>query len=138
MGWEQRVNETLRRTVKYQITRPPGHPTRKMAAPEGGRLLTAPVFILSAARAGSTLLRMVLGSHSALYAPPELPLGQLSVNADTAWMKASMNELQLTTEELDFLLWDRVLADLLARSGKPTVVVKTPSNVLIWPRLAKC
>ena len=138
MGWEQRVNETLRRTVKYQITRPPGHPTRKMAAPEGGRLLTAPVFILSAARAGSTLLRMVLGSHSALYAPPELPLGQLSVNADTVWMKASMKELQLTTEELDFLLWDRVLADLLARSGKPTVVVKTPSNVLIWPQLAKC
>jgi Sulfotransferase family len=138
MEWERRVNATLRRTVQYQITRPPGHPARKMAPPEGGRLLTAPVFILSPARAGSTLLRMILGSHSALYAPPELPLGHLTVRADTTWIKASMRELQLTTDELDYLLWDRLLADLLVRSGKPTLVAKTPSNVLIWPRIAEC
>jgi hypothetical protein len=138
MEWERRVNATLRRTVKYQITRPPGHPARRMAPPQGSRLLTAPVFILSPARSGSTLLRMILGSHSALYAPPELPLRQLTVRAETIWIKASMKELQLTAEELDYLLWDRVLADLLARSGKPTLVAKTPSNVLIWRRIAEC
>jgi hypothetical protein len=138
MEWERKVNETLRRTVKYQLTRPPGHPARKMAPPEGGRLLTAPVFILSPARAGSTLLRMILGSHSTMYAPPELPLRQLTVRAETTWIKASLKELQLTTQELDYLLWDRVLADLLARSGKPTLVAKTPSNVLIWQQIAEC
>jgi hypothetical protein len=138
MGWEQKVNSTLRSVIKYQLTRPPGHPARKMPPPEAGRLLTAPVFILSPARAGSTLLRMILGSHSTMYAPPELPLSQLTVRAETTWIKASLKELQFTSEELDYLLWDRVLADLLVRSGKPTLVAKTPSNVLIWPRIAAC
>ncbi|MEP7026182.1 MAG: sulfotransferase, partial [Actinomycetota bacterium] len=40
-------------------------------------------------------------------------------------------------EDLDHMLWDRVLADVLQRSHKPTVVVKTPSNVLIWSRIAE-
>jgi hypothetical protein len=109
-----------------------------MAPPEGGRLLTAPVFILSPARAGSTLLRMILGSHSTMYAPPELPLRQLTVRAETPWIQASMKELQLTKQELNYLLWDRVLADVLARGGKPTLVAKTPSNVLIWREIAEC
>jgi hypothetical protein len=101
-------------------------------------MLTAPVFILSPARAGSTLLRMILGSHSTMYAPPELPLRQLSVRAETNWIQASMRELKLTNQELDYLLWDRVFADLLSRSGKSTVVAKTPSNVLIWEQIAEC
>jgi hypothetical protein len=137
MKWDQRVNEALRR-VGYQITRPPGHPARKMAPPEGSRLLNAPVIVLSPARAGSTLLRMILGSHSALYAPPELPLAQLIVRAETSWIRASLKELQLSPQEVNYLLWDRVLADALSRSGKPTVVVKTPSNVLIWRDIAAC
>jgi hypothetical protein len=109
-----------------------------MATPEGGRLLKAPIFILSPARAGSTLLRMILGSHSSLYAPPEIPLGHLGVRAETKWIQTSMKELQISEDELDFLLWDRVLADILARSGKPTLVAKTPANVLIYDRIAKC
>jgi hypothetical protein len=31
-----------------------------------------------------------------------------------------------------------VLAEALQRSGKPRIVVKTPSNVLIWERIAAC
>src|SRR5215475_1199062 len=138
MEWERRVNATLARTVGYQFARPPGHPMRKLSAPESGRLLTAPIFILSPARAGSTLLRMILGSHSALYAPPELPLAQLTVRAETAWMRASLAELKLTSQEVNYLLWDRVLADLLRRGGKPAIVVKTPSNVLVWREIAEC
>jgi hypothetical protein len=137
MKWDAKVNATLRR-AGYQITRPPGHPARKMAPPEGSRLLTAPVIVLSPARAGSTLLRMILDSHSALYAPPELPLAQLTVRAETTWMRASLRELQLTAQEVNYLLWDRVLADVLSRSGKPTIVVKTPSNVLVWREIAEC
>jgi hypothetical protein len=137
MKWDARVNAALRR-AGYQITRPPGHPARKMAPPEGRRLLTAPVIVLSPARAGSTLLRMILDSHSALYAPPELPLAQLAVQAETAWIRASLEELQLTAQEVTYLLWDRVVADALSRSGKPTVVLKTPSNVLVWRQIAQC
>ena len=131
------MNATLRR-AGYQITRPPGHPARKMAPPDGSRLLAAPVVVLSPARSGSTLLRMILDSHSALYAPPELPLAQLTVRAETSWIQASLKELQLDPQEVNYLLWDRVLADVLSRSGKPTIVVKTPSNVLVWRDIARC
>jgi hypothetical protein len=137
MKWDARVNAMLRR-AGYQITRPPGHPARKLAPPDGSRLLTAPVIVLSPARAGSTLLRMILDSHSVLYAPPELPLAQLTVRAETSWIRTSMKELQLSPQEVNYLLWDRVLADALSRSGKPTIVVKTPSNVLVWRQIAEC
>jgi hypothetical protein len=106
--------------------------------PSGDRMLTAPVFIFSGARSGSTLLRVILGSHSQLYAPPELPLAHLEARAETRWIETSMKALYLTKEELDHMLWDRVLADALARSGKPFIVVKTPSNVLLWRRIADC
>jgi Sulfotransferase family len=99
-------------------------------------MLVAPVFIFCSARSGSTLLRVILGSHSQLYAPPELPLTHLGVRAETRWIQASLEALGLTTDDVENMLWDRLLADALARSGKPTVVVKTPANVLIWRRIA--
>src|SRR5580658_4492698 len=121
MTWEARVNAALAR-AGLQITRPPGHRSRHLPPPGSARLLAAPVFVLSPARAGSTLLRMILGSHSAMYAPPELPLAQLTVRAETTWIRASLKELQLTTQEVTYLLWDRVLADVLRRGGKPVLV----------------
>jgi hypothetical protein len=136
--WKQRVNAVLRHTLGYQLTRPPGHPGCRLAPPRGERLLTAPVFIFSAARSGSTLLRAILGAHSQLYAPPELPLGHLQVQAQTRWIQTSLQALRLTQEDLEHMLWDRLLASLLLRSGKPTIVVKTPSNVLHWKRIASC
>ena len=87
---------------------------------------------------GSTLLRAILGSHSELYAPPELPLRHLGVRAETKWIRASLEGLELTTEDVEHMLWDRVLAEALRRSGKPTIVVKTPANVLSWERIAAC
>ena len=50
----------------------------------------------------------------------------------------SLDGLELTTEDLEHMLWDRVLAEALRRSGKPTLVIKTPSNVLVWERIAAC
>jgi hypothetical protein len=128
----------LARTIGYHLARPPGHRSWLLPVPSGTRMLTAPVFILSGARSGSTLLRVILGSHSRLYAPPELPLMHLEARAETRWIQASMRALYLTKEELDHMLWDRVLADALARSRKPGIVVKTPSNVLLWERIAGC
>lgn len=134
----QRLNKMLSRTTGYQLSRPLAGRGRPSTPPPGSRLLTAPVFILSAARSGSTLMRVILGSHSRLYAPPELPLKHLGVRADTPWIRASTEALGLTVEELDYMLWDRVLADALERHSKPTIVVKTPSNVLIWEQIAAC
>ena len=134
----ERVNALLVRATGYQLSRPLADGAWHLPPPRGGRLLVAPAFIFSAPRSGSTLLRAVLGSHSGLYAPPELPLKHLGVRAETQWVQASVGGLQLTGEELDYMLWDRVLADALQRSGKPAIVVKTPSNVLIWRRIAAC
>jgi hypothetical protein len=137
MGWKEPVNSLLTRAIGYQLTRPPGHKAHRLPASDKARMLTSPVFIFSPARSGSTLLRAILGSHSQLYAPPELPLMHMRVKAETKWIQRSMRELQYSNEDLDHLLWDRVLADLLERSSKQRIVVKTPSNVLIWSRIAE-
>jgi hypothetical protein len=131
-------NSALRHTVGLQVNRAPGHRSWRIPPPRQGRLLVEPVFVLSAARSGSTLLRAILDSHSQLYGPPELPLKHLGVRAETKWIQASMAELRLTQEDLDKMLWDHVLADVLARSGKPRIVVKTPANVLAWKEIANC
>jgi Sulfotransferase family len=136
--WKQKANLLISRTLGYELTRPAGHPSWRLPAPRGARLLRAPVFILSAARSGSTLLRAILGSHSALYAPPEIPLMHMKVTAETQWIEASLKALQLTPQDLQYMLWDRVLADALTRSEKPTIVVKTPANALVWDKLAQC
>jgi Sulfotransferase family len=130
----KRVNAVLVRATGYQLSRPLADKAWNLPPAVGRRLLRAPVFILSAPRSGSTLLRAILGSHSEFYAPPELPLKHLAARADTSWIRASIDGLGLTSDELDYLLWDRVLQ----RSGKPRIVVKTPSNVLIWDRIAEC
>jgi Sulfotransferase family len=130
------LNSVLVRVTGYQLSRPLAGRGWKLPAAGGGRLLTAPVFIFSAPRAGSTLLRAILGSHSELYAPPELPLRHLGVRAETKWIRASLEGLGLTTEDVEHMLWDRVLYEALRRSGKPRLVVKTPANVLAWERIA--
>ena len=130
------VNGVLGHTVGFELRRPPGHHKWRMPPARRERMLVAPVFIFCSARSGSTLLRVILGSHSQLYAPPELPLTHLGVRAETRWIQASLEALGLTTDDVENMLWDRLLADALARSGKPTVVVKTPANVLIWRRIA--
>jgi hypothetical protein len=132
------LNTVLVRATGYQLSRPLADRAWKLPATGGGRLLTAPVFVFSAPRSGSTLLRVILGSHSELYAPPELPLKHLGVRAETQWIKTSLDGLELSVEELEHMLWDRVLAEALRRSGKPRLVVKTPSNVLVWERIAAC
>jgi LPS sulfotransferase NodH len=137
MGWKEPVNSVLTRTIGYQLARPPGHRARVLPPPVTSRMLVRPVFIFSPARSGSTLLRAILGSHTQMYAPPELPLMHMDVRAETKWIQKSMAALQLTKEDLDHMLWDRVLADTLTRSGKQVIVIKTPSNVLIWSRIAE-
>jgi hypothetical protein len=102
------------------------------------RLLQKPVFILSSIRSGSTLLRVMLNTHSQIYAPHELHLAGIKVNMSSKYVKSAMQELGLGTDTLQFLLWDRLLQRELMRNNKRLLVNKTPSDALMWRRIARC
>lgn len=136
MTWQRRANRALRSATGLELTR--AGLTAKPARAGGGlRLLTAPIFLLCPVRSGSTLLRVILDSHSQLYAPPELHLRDLKVNVSTKWVKAAVNDLGLTQKDLQELLWDRMLAHILDRSGKRYLVEKTPNDLFMWKRISR-
>ncbi|WP_036969657.1 sulfotransferase [Promicromonospora kroppenstedtii] len=111
---------------------------RPPADPAADRLLVAPVFVLSSPRAGSTLLRVVLDSHSQVHAPIETHVRRLSVDFTTRLTQEAMYALGHNVADVEHILWDRVLHRELLRSGKQVVVEKTPSNVFVADRLAVC
>lgn len=111
---------------------------RPPADPEHDRLLKAPLFVLSAPRSGSTLLRVVLNSHPGLHAPIETHVRRLIVKQTTPPVEHAMEALGHNLADVEHLLWDRVLHRELVRSGKETVVEKTPSNVFVAHRFAAC
>ncbi|WP_409468293.1 sulfotransferase family protein [Streptomyces sp. HC307] len=104
-------------------------------APRAPRLVDSPVFVLSSVRSGSTLLRVLLNSHSRIRAPHEMHLRTVHVQLTRSFSAEAMKALELDKTELEHLLWDRVLHLELTRSGKDVIVDKTPPNTLIWPRL---
>jgi hypothetical protein len=103
-------------------------------AAESFRLVPEPVFVLSYMRSGSTLLRVVLNSHSKLCAPHEMHLSLLRIDF-RGQSKAAMEEIGFGARALENLLWDRVLFDQLAKSGKAHIIDKTPGNSLWWRRI---
>ncbi|MFE7853905.1 sulfotransferase family protein [Streptomyces sp. NPDC057403] len=107
-------------------------------APPTPRLVESPVFVLSSVRSGSTLLRVLLNSHSRVRAPHEMHLRTLHVHLSREFTADAMEALRLDKDEFEHLLWDRVLHLELTRSGKDVIVDKTPPNALIWPRLQRC
>jgi hypothetical protein len=135
MGWKETAHVRFAGATGYQLVRRRGrvprlarrHPTR----------LKAPVFIFSSVRSGSTLLRVILNSHSQLYAPHELHLSALTVQLRDKYVRDSMAALEFGEAELTTMLWDQVLSAALARSGKPVLVEKTPRHVFMWPRIAR-
>ncbi|GAB3675983.1 sulfotransferase [Actinocorallia lasiicapitis] len=135
------MKRAIRRRSEHlaEALRPPGVKTKKkVLLPDRSaeRLVPSPVFVLSSVRAGSTLLRMILNSHSEIRAPHELHLRTLEVRPNRDFTEDVMQALGLTRKELEHLLWDRVLHHELERSGKSIVVDKTPANALIWRRIA--
>lgn len=99
------------------------------------REVESPVFVIASVRSGSTLLRMLLNSHSRIRAPHELHLRTVGVQLTPGFSEESMRELGLDQVELEHVLWDRVLKLELLRSGKQIIVDKTPGNVFTWERL---
>ncbi|MEV6591127.1 sulfotransferase family protein [Streptomyces acidicola] len=107
-------------------------------APRAPRLVESPVFVLSSVRSGSTLLRVLLNSHSRIRAPHEMHLRTVHVNLSRDFTADAMKALELDKDEVEHVLWDRLLDLELARSGKELIVDKTPPNTLMWRRLHRC
>jgi sulfotransferase family protein len=101
----------------------------------GERLVESPVFLLSSVRSGSTLLRVILDTHSQICSPHELHLRVLRVSIKERYGVASMKQLGLDERKLEHLLWDRLLHRELTKSGKTLIVDKTPNNLFMWQRL---
>ena len=140
MTWKETLNGALTRATGYQLQKrgtKPAPPKRarvgKLRA--GDRLVEAPVFVICTLRSGSTLLRVLLDSHSQIRSPHELHLRYVSVNFDQKWSERSMKELGLDARAAEYLLWDRILHRELAASGKAIIADKTPNNVFIVDRL---
>ena len=144
MSWKDSVNRALR-TTGYELHRAErGGPRSAAARPRsrtpraGDRLVSSPGFVMCTLRSGSTLLRVMLDSHSEIHCPHEIHLRYLSVNLEAKWAERSMREMGLDQEHLEYLLWDRVLHRELAASGKPRLVTKTPNDVFIADRIKAC
>jgi Sulfotransferase family len=138
--WKRSVNAALTRATGFELRRAQpakGGPRRK-GRRAGDRLVTRPTFVLSSVRSGSTLLRVLLNSHSQLHSPHEIHLRYISVNFDQKWSERSMKEMGLDEQGLRYLLWDRLLDRELSSSGKPKLVTKTPSDVFIADRIREC
>ena len=146
MPWKTTVNRALSKTVGMELRRIDAAPAARPAGArpkvgklrKGDRLIAQPTFVLCTLRSGSTLMRMLLNSHSQLHAPHEIHLRYVSVNLDAKWSERSLKEMGLDQKGLEYLLWDRVLHRELATSGKPFIVDKTPNNVFIVDRLKEC
>ncbi|MEU3250631.1 sulfotransferase [Streptomyces sp. NPDC006997] len=108
------------------------------AVPPAPRLVDSPVFVLSSVRSGSTLLRVLLNSHSRIRAPHEMHLRTVHVRFSRDFTADAMKELRLDRQELEHVLWDRVLDLELRHSGKDVIVDKTPANTLVFRRLQRC
>jgi hypothetical protein len=133
MNVKRSINQVLRRTTGYEIVRE-GTGARRVA--QRDRLLHAPVFVLSSIRSGSTLLRVMLGSHSEIFAPHEMHLGNIQAGADSWFAEAAVQEAGLDEQELTRMTWDALLARMLRDSGKSVLVEKTPYHVFLYRTLA--
>lgn len=112
---------------------------RRIRPPEErGRLLTTPAFLLCTVRSGSTLLRVLLDSHSRICAPHEIALRDLIVKPRSEYGEKALEEIGLDARQLEYVLWDWVLNRELEESGKPHLVKKTPSDVFLADRIVEC
>jgi hypothetical protein len=140
--WKRNLNTALVRATGLEVRRAgTAAPAKKPAGRKrrtGDRLVARPTFVLCTLRSGSTLLRVLLNSHSQLHAPHEIHLRYISANIEKKWSARSMKEMGLDEKTLKYLLWDRILHRELTSSGKPYLVTKTPNDVFIADQIREC
>jgi protein-tyrosine sulfotransferase len=95
-----------------------------------------PIFILSCARTGSTLLRFLLDTHPQVYAPPELHLGRLASDLYLTLAGLRGRDIGSIARKEDPDLLQEVAAHLeglvdaaARRRGKQTWCEKSPANL---------
>ena len=144
MSLKKAVNDALVKRTGYQIQKASRDPQpgaarrgRRRLRP-GDRLLEKPTFILCSVRSGSTLLRVLLDSHSRIHCPHEMHLRDIGVSVREGYPEKALNEVGLDATRLQYLLWDRVLQRELEESGKELLVNKTPNDVFIVDRIVEC
>jgi sulfotransferase family protein len=131
------LNAALARVTGFELRRIGTR--RRYRAPESrARLLVAPTFVLCTVRSGSTLLRVLLDSHSQVCAPQELNLRDLRVAVKDEYAEKSLEEFGLDAGQLEYVLWDWVLNREREESGKPLLVSKAPRNVFVVDRILEC
>ena len=135
------MNRGLTRATGYELRKQGAEPRarrRRRAGQSGDRLLVAPAFVMCSVRSGSTLLRVLLDSHSRIHSPQELHLRDLTVKVKTDYAAKALGEIGLDDEQMRFLLWDRLLQRELVAARKEILVNKTPNDVFIADRIARC
>jgi hypothetical protein len=147
-SWKHTLNDALGRATGYELHRAkpfkdrkrrPGKRSRYFAGTGADdRLVKAPAFILCSLRSGSTLLRVLLDSHSKIHSPHEFHLRYIGVKLTSKWAKKALLARGLDRTALDYLLWDRILHWELTKSGKQHMVVKTPNDVFNVDRILEC
>ena len=138
MGFKEAVNAALVKATGYQLQRPGAQRAARKRPAEVERLLEHPAFILSSVRSGSTLLRVILNSHSQIHSPPEMHLRDISVQVKKGPIDKTLGEIGLDEQSLSFLLWDRVLDREVRGAGKRLLVNKTPNDAFIADDIAAC
>ncbi|GAA2574639.1 sulfotransferase [Winogradskya consettensis] len=124
----------MARSTGMQVVRREG---KLRLIPNPHRELSAPAFIFSSVRSGSTLLRMILDSHTDVYAPHELHLAHVRVKLEIPAAQKAMDALGFNERELQNMVWDRLLTRALQNSGKKILVEKTPNLVFQWSRVGQ-
>lgn len=106
--------------------------------------LDPPIFILSCARSGSTLLRWILDTHPDVYAPPELNLGRLASDLSSSLIglsgqRGSAQPRDLPPEVLSEIrqVFSGLLDPRTRGRGKAVWCEKSPLNVVHRELLAR-
>src|SRR6188472_308789 len=94
------LNAMLRRTSGFELRRV-GARRRYRPPDTSARLLKEPAFVLSTVRSGSTLLRVLLDSHSEICAPQELNLRDVNVSTRDEYAEKALGEFGLDVNQLE-------------------------------------
>jgi hypothetical protein len=137
VNWKGSLNDALVRATGFEIRR---RGSRRRVRPQepSDRLLVAPAFVMCTVRSGSTLLRVLLDSHSQVHSPQELHLRDLKATIGSDYAQRALEQVGLDDRQLEYLLWDRVLHRELEETGKRILVNKTPGDVFIVDRIVEC